>query len=106
MTERRSLSTALEITPEKMAFIESKPSPPPQVHRATQEENQSLTKPSRPKATKEDSPRQNTRNERPELSLIGTPLIPLTTRLQAITADALRRAYLERKLRNQSPHTQ
>ncbi len=33
------------------------------------------------------------------------PLVPLTTRLQAETADALRRAHLEQRLRRQTPDT-
>jgi len=39
-------------------------------------------------------------------SLLGAVLVPLTTRLQPKTADALRRAYLEQKLRRQQPATQ
>lgn len=108
MGKRRGLSEALDLTPEKIAFIrqERVPEPigQPQLAAAVPAESiregesrgseavlapEMLTTP-RPMVT-----------ERPVAKPIGPhnlALVPLTTRLQPATSAALRRAYLERKL--------
>lgn len=53
------------------------------------------------------SPRRSRAVEEEEAyGLIGHLLAPLTTRIQPETADALKRAYLEQKLRRRRPATQ
>jgi hypothetical protein len=98
----------MELTPEKLAFIEGRGA---NADLAVTEPPISV--PPQAAAAQEHSvvPRQRQKKQ-PALaepnhaSLLGTLLVPLTTRLQTPTADALRRAYLERKLRGESPHTQ
>jgi hypothetical protein len=112
MAERRSLSNAMDITPEKLAFIQGIPEPTPMqtVAPAIADDSQAISKP-----RKRRVPRPSTRTQQPESdvthqqtppSLLGALLVPLTTRLQPNTADALRRAYLEQKLSRRQPATQ
>lgn len=110
MTQRRSLTTAMEITPEKLAFIQGAapiaPQPPsePSTH-----ETVPLVAPTRKRSSIQQQPRSTPKDrdtEEHEASLLGVLLVPLTTRLQPVTADALRRAYLEQKLRGRRPDTQ
>lgn len=97
MRERRNMAEALgatTMTPEKIAFIEDA-----RVQRVQQSEPIS---PKSPPSTdiapslKPDSP--------PEI--IGETLVPLTTRLSRATANALKRAHLQRKLQGQPLNTQ
>jgi len=100
----------MEITPEKLAFIQG---------------TTTITRPTEPLVTEvslknsgpqgndsQPSPRPRQRSERTDAtedaktSLVGTVLVPLTSRLQPKTADALKRAYLEQKLKGRLPATQ
>lgn len=123
MAERRGFGDAVALTPEKLAFIQgAKPArPTPEVvqqQSATAEgrreqqpeispievETSQTTKPRRPR---ESSPGAKAREEeRPQPGFYGEILVPLTTRLQPQTADALRRACLEQKLARRTPNTQ
>ena len=117
---RRSLGAALQMTPEKLAFIKSTPEPAP-ITEPTIEVASSVVQQERP-ATMEvqspvaevqekpvtRSPRRRERIEEEEISdeaLLGMNnlLVPLTTRLQPRTAAALKRAGLEQKLRGRKP---
>lgn len=108
MSERRSLSSAMEITPEKLAFIHGTPST------ASLQSNESsfleVAPPSTVTQKRTTRPRQQPEPqaivEEGAPSLLGTVLVPLTTRLLPNTADALRRAYLEQKLKGRKPATQ
>lgn len=108
MTQRRTLSTAMDVTPEKFAFIKgTEPSASQFNSQATTEESSSAV--SKQPATTVPSRAAAKERERPRLddtSLVGDLLVPLTTRLQPKTADALRRAYLEQKLNRRRPDTQ
>jgi hypothetical protein len=105
MTQRRSLSTALEISPEKLAFIEgAAPHSPPPSSSVDADAPRITERAKRPSRTR--LAQQHNHSESTEPSLVGTLLVPLTTRLQTQTADGLRRAYLERKLRGRRPNTQ
>jgi hypothetical protein len=98
----------MEITPEKLAFIHGTPST------ASLQSNESsfleVAPPSTVTQKRTTRPRQQPEPqaivEEGAPSLLGTVLVPLTTRLLPNTADALRRAYLEQKLKGRKPATQ
>jgi len=124
MAERRTMTDAFSLTPEKVAFIqrgsqEKKIVPQAEV-RSTANRSDSasfgsnasrvettsheLSTTAKPAQTfSEAASSEQTADARP---LIGQHLVALTTRLHARTAEALRRAYLEQKLRQVSPSTQ
>ncbi len=122
MAERRSLGAALDLSPEKRAFIQGGPVPPksapvapkiepPRVEAAAE----TLGEPTPPQVERAEQPARRSRSRRQmraplprgdEFMLgIANLLVPLTTRLQPTTAAALKRAGLEQKLRGQSPGT-
>lgn len=113
---RRGLSEALDLTPEKVAFIR-------QERTVGSEVAPDATNPDqlehRGEGTKAEvaSPApvtsQRTAQALPEKAASSRPvgphnlaLVPLTTRLQPATAAALRRAYLERKINGEAQATQ
>lgn len=108
MSERRSLSSAMEITPEKLAFIQGTPV----------STTATISEPERPKTTSQAltgtgrQPRGSREKphgppeEKDDSILTEGLLVPLTTRLKPKTADGLRRAYLEQKLKRRHPATQ
>jgi hypothetical protein len=121
MAERRSLGAALDLSPEKMAFIQGGPVPakaapvtqriePPKVEVAEETAEEE-----RPQVERAAEPVRRSRGRRQsraplpqgdEFMLgIANLLVPLTTRLQPTTAATLKRAGLEQKLRGQSPGT-
>lgn len=119
MAERRGMGEALAISPEKAAFIEKGSfgtrNEPTAVRRPEVATPVAIAAEVRPEEPPETSPRRPRR--RPAVSerrtpsqedrpFIGQILIPLTTRLQPDTANALRRACLEQKLAGRQPATQ
>ena len=121
MVERRSLNTALELSPDQMAFIkggapeaEKLPSPVPSQATGYPPASDS---PDNAEAAPLPTGRsaRRTRHRRhardPVMETEGLPLgianllVPLTTRLQPSTAVALKRAGLEQRLRGKSPAT-
>jgi hypothetical protein len=126
MAERRSLSSALDLTPEKMAFIQgggsASPKAAPKPRERVVQAPEPLVVDERVEAIRleadeevEELPRESRprRPARPRSRPAPEPtpitdylLVPITTRLNPRTADALRRAHLEQKLRRQSPSTQ
>lgn len=117
---RRSLGAALEMTPEKLAFIQSSSQPaavaeatsPVATNVAQPEEAQPVQTPTLrdgpPERPVHRTPRTREKTVEFAISdeaLLGTAnlLVPLTTRLQPRTAAALKRAGLEQKLRGQKP---
>ena len=135
MSDRRSLDHALEMTPEKLAFVQGGRSsetakPVPAAKKAPIEPSVAgkpvpaatdagarTPKPttSTGKSRKQTNRRRIRANSRrngptPEGQKLTDPslqnfLVPLTTRLHAQTATALRRAYLEQKLHGRLPET-
>ncbi len=122
MAERRSLGAAL-LSGDKLAFIAggipAKVTEPPPVIAAAmaaeaETEPAASHEPTRPRIrrprTTSRTPRQSEETvvdfQTGEGSFLGPILVPLTTRLQPHTADALRRACLEQRLRRKRPHTQ
>ena len=133
MTQRRSLTDALELTPDKLAFINGSPGDKPRT--AVVPDNSPLIVPAlaseqeaapvkgsnpstdvgfeltrrqrRPKSATAHS--ASTINKPPENHgagmTLGNVLIPLTTRLHPDTSLALKRASLEQRLRGLSPYT-
>ena len=106
MTERRSLSSAMDVTPEKLAFIQGvQPGAlhvaesTPQKHAQVAMQRAGSPRSSKPSAKEYERPRS-------EEVILDHALVPLTTRLQPTTAAALRRAYLEQKLHRRTPDTQ
>ena len=122
MAERRSLVDAMEMTPEKMAFIKGHPveelklvpieSPKPEgAVKKTIELEAPKTDPESPKEARVGASRRVTRSrsgqEGPEASeVLDQVLVPVTIRLRHRTARALRRAYLEQRLKHAKPDTQ
>ncbi|QDV62020.1 hypothetical protein [Crateriforma conspicua] len=111
MAERRSINEALNLTPEKLAFIKQDPRLEAVKDRDAKtidldqskeikESSKAQPEPVEPAAAKATPRREMRRTKRTtaQPTLSGGALVPLTTRLQPETADALRRAYLERKL--------
>lgn len=99
MRERRNMAEALgatTMTPEKIAFIEDA-----RVQRVPQTEVSDTSSPAN--EVVRTLPRSKAENP-PEI--IGETLVPLTTRLSRATANALKRAHLERKLQGQPLNTQ
>lgn len=106
MSQRRSLGDALEITQEQVAFIQHGREP-----RQGEQGSASAATPRTLTSLSEEAHLPGTARSKSDIStqrplhggevlpvLVGEVLVPLTTRLQPRTADALRRAYLERKL--------
>ncbi len=131
MAERRSLSNAMELTPEKLAFIQNTPvvkqravpvratpSPTAVPQAEVEAEDSSAEAVSMMERAAEErrgtaSPRKPRRTASPQVSLSNTPApnldhfrVGVTVRIHPHIADALRRAHLEQKLRRQSPDTQ
>lgn len=104
MAERRSMNQALTLSPEKVAFIHHGSSP--------DDANQRKDAASDSDATNKEASSRSTADHsqlnEPLVSSTDIPpvLVPLTTRLLPDTAEALRRAHLEQKLRRRSPSTQ
>lgn len=125
MAKHRSLSNAL-LSPEKMAFIKGQDANQANPIVDGQHPVQSnavvvpvvelfadtVSAPSeiRPKKTPSVKQSQPIHNEPINRNTIAPAnedyLVPITTRLQARTAEALRRAYLEQKLNRREPATQ
>jgi hypothetical protein len=125
MAKHRSLSNAL-LSPEKMAFIKGQESdradttgdlkPPIQSNAVVVPVVELTAETSQKQPNIEPEPRPIVRPSLPTrhdaISHATTPsanddyLVAITTRLQARTADALRRAYLEQKLNRLEPATQ
>jgi hypothetical protein len=106
MTERRSMGTAFALTPEKVAFIAGSETPALAGQNAEQRQVASAVPPHSRKPQNERAVGRRTSTEPEAESLLGVILVPLTTRLQPRTADALRRACLQQRLRGKAPHTQ
>lgn len=108
MVERRSLGDA--ITPEKLAFIkggESKVAPEPEKVKVIETALQPAEE-LKPLENKAKRSRRSTREEQePEpADVLNQILVSITNRFQHRTVQALRRAHLERKLKNIQPNTQ
>lgn len=114
------MSSALELTPEKLAFIHGgaiQPSTSATVGAESIADAKLQERVAEPQQ-RAPGPRSESRRsrgsretaaepvQRDQLTMIPPLLVPLTTRLQPKTANALRRAYLEQKLRGQRPATQ
>lgn len=129
MVERRGMGQALALTPEKMAFIQGgaetvePPAAPPRpadTEVATGQQarqpstalqsvasNETSVSPPRPRRSRASADLRPTVTSPSESDgFYGPLLVPLTTRLQPKTADALRRACLEQKLARRTPNTQ
>lgn len=122
MAERRTLNEAIDMTPEKLAFIQGKAAPaakPPPVvlepQAPAEEKTVELSRPGadaeatdepRPKIARRGS-RARAVREAPQVGeILDQLLVPVTIRLQHRTAQALRRAYLEQRLKHAKPDTQ
>ena len=120
MASRRGMGAALGLSKEQEAFIERGSSPEPTSIQTVEEQGVPTVElmAAEPVPTSSDTPsgqqmkrpsRKQTRQEREEsagLDFYSKTLVPLTTRLKAPTADALRRACLEQKLSRTSPNSQ
>jgi hypothetical protein len=121
MAERRSLGDAMEMTPAKLAFIKGEPASQANASSAesspatsTNEQTIELELPTaiaeQPKVRAKGS-RRSSRGRSPEgapeaSEILDQVLVPVTIRLQRRVAQALRRAYLEQRLRHAKPDTQ
>jgi len=128
MTQRRSLTDALELTPDKMAFIkgssgdQTSPAEVPDNSPLIAEEGAFPAEDSNPTGDVVFESARSERSRKPATArsavtinkapknygagmTLGNVLIPLTTRLHPETALALKRASLEQRLRGFSPAT-
>jgi hypothetical protein len=117
MVNRRSLGDAINMTPEKVAFIQGQgPKSVPQVTNnksGPSQETEKIIDLEAQEATtnaEELSPRRSSRKRQttqaPEASeVLDQVLVPLTFRLQHRILQALKRAYLEQKLKHSKPDT-
>ena len=133
MTQRRSLTDALELTPDKLAFIIGSSGEKPRTNVVPDnsplnvpasdaeqeavpvEESNPTTNVAFEPARRQRRPKSviahslSTINKAPENHgvgmTLGNVLVPLTTRLHPETALALKRASLEQRLRGLSPAT-
>jgi hypothetical protein len=106
----------MEITPETLAFIQgtmhqSEPAqtvlePTPGTEADEPKKRDSLERRQHSRTVRRQKERIEAVPQRPDPSILQGLLVPLTTRLQPETADALRRAYLEQKLARKNPATQ
>lgn len=112
MAERRTLGDAM--TPEKIAFIKDSPGKPgktsqaekPQAPAKTIELSERATTGEPDAGSSRRRSRGRTREALPEASeILDQVLVPITMRLQHRTAQALKRAYLEQKLKHAKPDT-
>jgi hypothetical protein len=116
MADRRSLGQALELTPEQLEFVRGKVDAPAAKNECVEERDDVNAK---PKSTRHSKPRTRSRKSQlkspPSLPDVERAhdsadhcglLVPITTRLRPDTANALRRACLEQKLKRQNPNTQ
>lgn len=114
MVERRSLGQAIDITPEKLAFIQgqdkketSKAETPQEKTVELERKSASSARPSEPT----QKTMRRTRNRASSLAptsdqILDQVLVPVTIRLQHRTSQALKRAYLEQRLHHSKPDTQ
>ncbi len=114
MAERRSIGDAMEMTPAKLAFIKGQENKGEKQVVAkvepTQNDAEKTIDLEVPKDQKLKAARRSSRGrqsqESPEASeILDQVLVPVTIRLQHRTAQALKRAYLEQKLRHAKPDT-
>lgn len=114
MGERRSLGDALEMTPAKLAFIKGQGAEGEKQVAAKVEARQDAAEKTidleAPKAQNQKAARRSSRGRQsqdsPEASeILDQVLVPVTIRLPHRTAQALKRAYLEQKLRHAKPDT-
>ncbi len=127
MGRHRSLNDALNLTPEKIAFINGKDSPdapasqidspttaalPSSTASSQRQLNSRRSKETQPtnsrlkKRTQDDSNSANSHPQELDLPHHEHYRVPITTRLLPSTADALRKAYLERKIQRRPLATQ
>lgn len=124
MAQRRSLNSAMTLTPDKMAFIQGKSTPEqttqvqteePPMQSAVAESVSALEAAAEVRQVREArerpirqrrsaAPRSN-RNQEPTPHLEHFR-VGVTVRIHPEIADALRRAHLEQKIRRESPGTQ
>ncbi|MFO0912753.1 MAG: hypothetical protein U0795_07335 [Pirellulales bacterium] len=124
MVGRRPLGSALQLPAEALAFIHNQPPvseqlQPPQAFAeptamATEPPESRIDesvvsgeiRPERPKTSRRAARGGELREAEERPSLLGELRVPLTTRLHPATADALRRANLEQRLKRVRPATQ
>jgi len=118
MAERRSLGEAMDMTPEKLAFIQgqSKTAHSSTIATTAKAEEKTIevaVSPKEPQVLSEPAPARTRRTvrrsgqETPGASeVLDQVLVPVTIRLPHRTAQALRRAYLEQRLKHAKPDTQ
>lgn len=114
MVERRSLGDAMNMSPEKLSFIrgstakQEKPLPTkePQAEAKTVElKSDTADQEETPSTTRRRNRGRATSDEPLASDVLDQVLVPVTIRLPHRTAQALKRAYLEQKLKHLKPDT-
>ena len=118
MAERKSLVDAMTMSPEKLAFIKQGTTGNIQTEATAQPETAKTielqvpgpdesSKPTKVKSPRPPSKVRASRDEQPNANeILDQVLIPVTIRLPHRTTQALRRAYLEQRLKHSKPDTQ
>ena len=116
MAERRSLGDAMTLTPEKVAFIRgstAKAEKTPPSAKAKEDIEKTIETEAPAKVEIEENARPQRRRSRGKVlaqeepqagEILDRMLVPVTIRLQNRTAQALKRASLERELQRLRPH--
>lgn len=120
MKTRRTLANAVTMSPDAEAFIRGAPTRSEDVAPIKSTAGttcvESLQPPAETQGAGDTSPvtatslrssrRRRAEAPQPEPAFYGDLLVPLTTRIRPATANALRRAHLEQRLRHARPATQ
>lgn len=118
MAERKSLADAMVMSPEKLAFIkqgtagniQTEPVPQPEKLQTIELQVPGPDESSKQPKVKSPKPQSRVRASREEQpnanAILDQVLVPVTIRLQHRTTQALRRAYLEQRLKHAKPDTQ
>jgi hypothetical protein len=120
MAERKSLSDAMSMNPEKLAFIKQgapgsqplqSPNQTTEPHKTIELQTSTSTDVSdqqpKTKPARSQSRARATRGALPDANeILDQVLVPVTIRLQHRTSQALRRAYLQQRLNHAKPDTQ
>jgi hypothetical protein len=101
------------LSPELQVFINDDPKPIPSSSDTTSETATIASNESEPSSEEDTSPKSSTKSRRSvstqargKLQVPETWKVPITTKLEYSTMQALRRAYLEQKLNHATPDTQ
>jgi hypothetical protein len=114
MVERRSLGDAMNMSPEKLSFIRGSTAKqgvpqstkePEAAEKTVELKSEAPSQEERPSTTRRRSRGRSSSDEPLASEVLDQVLVPVTIRLPHRTAQALKRAHLEQKLKYLKPDT-